>query len=577
MFGNEKSFNEGIKNGIRLSEEIVRRDTDALSKIHEKFENMTGDTRELKESVEEVIKNQENFEIEKLFGIIKTLSPDDLEKEEKIILLQILVDISKRYGSNSAQKEFLKNLILYFEINLEDSLKENNFKKVIDNIDSKKSEKIIYKIVKEYLYLENNTNNYGSKYNEYLSLFVYGVTDNKNIEDEIELKVVIFGKEILYQQFSKYSYNFEENKQKNREEEKENWYLDKEKKENIEISRECAELYFGRKLDDYIESNNYIICFENRKLFSINKKSLEENNIFKDLEIEEEIFSKKQICSYNDIIYLVYNHKLLFYNLEVKKEGIICNIEKETYENFEKQMKEYEIRNISVDKTKFIYGNSNLKIYDFETKETIEVKNLDNNDVSSYEKYLIYNSNLYFLYDEMVDFKFINKVLVKFNLISNFCTKISKETLEKTKLFDMNNATEVRKIGIYKNYIYVIFSGISENDIRTFRYIDLNNGNVYLQIFWLDRFYQIEQYNQYLIYNNASKNFSILKHDFLTNKKEILLKNYGKIEKLDLMGNFFLNAVDQMLYPEMYQFPEIYLRIGKWIWDKKNSRIVSIE
>jgi len=55
MFGNEKSFNEGIKNGIRLSEEIVRRDTDALSKIHEKFENMTGDTRELKESVEEVI------------------------------------------------------------------------------------------------------------------------------------------------------------------------------------------------------------------------------------------------------------------------------------------------------------------------------------------------------------------------------------------------------------------------------------------------------------------------------------------------------------------------------------------
>lgn len=577
MFGNKKSSNEGIKIGIRLSEEIVRKDTDALSKIHEKFEKMIGDTRELKESVEEVIKNQENFEIEKLFGIIKTLSPNDLEKEEKIILLQILVDISKRYGSNSAQKEFLKNLILYFGINLEDSLKENDFKSTIDNIDSKKVEKIMYKIIKEYLYLENDNNNYGNKYDEYLSLFVNGVVDNKNIENEIELKVVIFGKEILYQQFSKYSYNFEKNKKKNRKEEKENWYLDKEKKENIEISRECAELYFGRKLYNYIESNNHIIYFENRKLFSINKKSLEEDNIFKNLEIEEEIFSKKQICSYNDIIYLVYNHKLLFYNLEEKKEGIICNIEKETYENFEKQIVEYEIKNISVDKTKFIYGNSNLKIYDFETKETIEVKNLDNNDVSSYEKYLIYNSNLYFLYDEIVDFKFINKVLVKFSLISNFCTKISKETLEKTKLFDVNNAIEVRKIGIYKNYMYVIFSGISENDIRTFRYIDLDNGNVYLQIFWLDRFYQIEQYNQYLIYNNASKNFSILKHDFLTNKKEILLKNYGKIEKLDIMGNFFLNAVDQMLNPEMYQSPETYLRIGKWIWDNKNNRIVSIE
>ena len=575
MFGNKKSLNEGMKSGIRISEEIVKRDTRAINKLYEIFKNITGNTRELKEVVEEVIKNQETFEIEKLFGIIRTLSPDDLEKEEKIILLQILVDISKRYESNNNQKEFLRNLILYFEINSENLLKENDLKRTIDNIDSKKVEKIMYKIIKEYLYLENDNNNYGNKYDEYLSLFVNGIVDNKSIENEIELKVSIFGKEILYQQFSKYSYNFEENDE-NFEEEK-IWYIDKSEKETVEINRECAEIYFYEKLTDYIESNSYIICFQNEKLFSINKKSLERKIIFKNLKLEKQIFSKKQICSYNDIIYLVYNHELLFCNLEDDKEGFIYSIEKETYENFEKQIEEYEIRNISVDKTKFIYGNSNLRIYDFETKETIKVKNLANDDVSSYEKYLIYNSNLYFLYDEMVDFKFINKVLVKFSLISNFCTKISKETLEKTKLFDVNNAVEVRKIGIYKNYMYVIFSGISENDIRTFRYIDLDNGNVYLQIFWLDRFYQIEQYNQYLIYNNASKNFSILKHDFLTNKKEVLLKNYGKIEKLGIMGNFFLDAIDQMLNPEMYQSPETYLRIGKWIWDNKNSRIVSIE
>lgn len=575
MFGNKKSFNEGMKSGIRISEEIVKRDTRAINKLYEIFKNITGDTRELKEIVEEVIKNQENFEIEKLFGIIKTLSPDDLEKEEKIILLQILVDISKKYGSNNNQKEFLRNLILYFEINSENLLKENDFKSTIDNIDSKKVEKIMYKIIKEYLYLENDNNNYGNKYDEYLSLFVNGIVDNKSIENETELKVSIFGKEILYQQFSKYSYNFEENDE-NFEEEK-IWYIDKSEKETVEINRECAEIYFYEKLTDYIESNSYIICFQNEKLFSINKKSLERKIIFKNLKLEKQIFSKKQICSYNDIIYLVYNHELLFCNLEDDKEGFIYSIEKETYENFEKQIEEYEIRNISVDKTKFIYGNSNLKIYDFETKETIKVKNLANDDVSSYEKYLIYNSNLYFLYDEMADFKFINKVLVKFSLISNFCTKISKETLEKTKLFDVNNATEVRKIGIYKNYMYVIFSGITENDIRTFRYIDLDTGNVYLKVFWLDHFYQIEQYNQYLIYNNASKNYSVLKHDFLTDKKEILLRDYGETEKVDFMDNFFLNAFEQMLNSEMYEYPETYSRIGKWIWDNKNNRIVSIE
>ena len=575
MLGNKKSFNEGMKSGIKLSEEIVKRDTRAVNKIYEMLEKMPGDMRELKESFEEVIKSLEKTDIEKLFGIVRTSSPNDLEEEEKIILLQILVDISRKYGSNSDQKKFLKNLIHYFGINFEDSLKENDLKNAIDNIDSKKAEKMMYKIIKEYLYLENNTNNYGNKYDEYLSLFLYEKADKKNIENEVEFKIIIFGEEILYQQFSKYSYDFEENDENFKEETI--WYIDKSEKETVEINRECAEIYFYEKLTDYIESNSYIICFQNEKLFSINKKSLERKIIFKNLKLEKQIFSKKQICSYNDIIYLVYNHELLFCNLEDDKEGFIYSIEKETYENFEKQIEEYEIRNISVDKTKFIYGNSNLRIYDFETKETIKVKNLANDDVSSYEKYLIYNSNLYFLYDEMVDFKFINKVLVKFSLISNFCTKISKETLEKTKLFDVNNAVEVRKIGIYKNYMYVIFSGISENDIRTFRYIDLDNGNVYLQIFWLDRFYQIEQYNQYLIYNNASKNFSILKHDFLTNKKEVLLKNYGKIEKLGIMGNFFLDAIDQMLNPEMYQSPETYLRIGKWIWDNKNSRIVSIE
>lgn len=201
MFGNKKSFNEGMKSGIRLSEGIVIRDTDAVNKMHEKLENITGDTRELKESVEKVIKKQENFEIEKLFGIVK----NELEEEEKIILLQILVDISKKYNNNSNQKEFLRNLRFYFEIDLENIFNKNDLKNTVSNLENKKAEKIIYKIIKEYLYLENSTNDYGNKYDEYLKLFVYGVVDNKNIENEIELKVSIFGEEILYQQFLKYN------------------------------------------------------------------------------------------------------------------------------------------------------------------------------------------------------------------------------------------------------------------------------------------------------------------------------------------------------------------------------------
>ena len=82
MFGNKKSFNEGMKSGIRLSEEIVKRDTRAINKLYEILKNITGDTRELKETFEEVIKSLENSEIEKLFGIVKTSNPNDLEEEE---------------------------------------------------------------------------------------------------------------------------------------------------------------------------------------------------------------------------------------------------------------------------------------------------------------------------------------------------------------------------------------------------------------------------------------------------------------------------------------------------------------
>ena len=45
MFGNKKSFNEGMKSGIRLSEEIVKRDTRAINKLYEILKNITGDTR----------------------------------------------------------------------------------------------------------------------------------------------------------------------------------------------------------------------------------------------------------------------------------------------------------------------------------------------------------------------------------------------------------------------------------------------------------------------------------------------------------------------------------------------------
>lgn len=50
-------------------------------------------------------------------------------------------------------------------------------------------------------------------------------------------------------------------------------------------------------------------------------------------------------------------------------------------------------------------------------------------------------------------------------------------------------------------------------------------------------------------------------------------------KKLDIRGNYFLDPVYQLdkTLNSVLNSVKHYLRIGKWIWDKKNNRIVSIE
>ena len=574
MFVNKKSFNEGMKSGIRLSEGIVRKDTDAVNKMHEKLENITGDTRELKESVEKVIKNQEDFEIEKLFGIIKTLSPNDLEKEEKIILLQILVDISKRYGSNNNQKEFLRNLIPYFEINFEDSLKENDFKSAIDNIDSKKVERIMYKIIKEYLYLENDNNNYGNKYDEYLKLFVYGVVDNKSIENEIELKVSIFGKEILYQQFLKHNNNFEESVKK--EESVIISYIDKEEKEKIKINREIAEEYFLDRMNDnnnlHLETISYIVYPRKNKLILLDKRNKNKIETVID-EISDDndlikMFKEEQITYSNDILYYFIENELFYINLESNDKGSIHLFDEKFIileDPFEaEEMKEKSIiKNIKIYKNMLIYAHDKLMSFNLETKEKKEItdirithflfgKDFYYNKIRKYSVYTplfdIFNNKkidkLYLLkenYIYFIDREDLSWIVKRVNINNGFTENISEVLRKDKKEGDIfGRYCNLYDFGIYKDNIFVIL----EDDLNYLKgfYFDIKNGKVnkfekrgIFSEFGLKKLSEVinlEQYNQYLIYEDKE----IIKYDFLKDEDMTLgkgdyLKRYKRIDK----------------------------------------------
>ena len=89
----KKDFNKGTKLGIKLSEDIVKSNTESIKKINETIQEIGNNAYNIKELINSVIKTQEENDIEKLFGIVKTLDSKDLEKEEKLILFQILNEI----------------------------------------------------------------------------------------------------------------------------------------------------------------------------------------------------------------------------------------------------------------------------------------------------------------------------------------------------------------------------------------------------------------------------------------------------------------------------------------------------
>ena len=82
-----------------------------------------------------------------------------------------------------------------------------------------------------------------------------------------------------------------------------------------------------------------------------------------------------------------------------------------------------------------------------------------------------------------------------------------------------------------------------------------------------------EQYKGNLIYVNADKDFSLISHDFITDKKRVLIKKYGETEKVPFYLRWFLGKSG-------FQKSDKYMRLGKWIWtckhDKQTPEIISI-
>ena len=600
-------FNEGVKLKLRLSEDIIKNNIEENKKIFELTKKLGLNIDNIKNLIDNIKDTQEEIEIEKLFGIVKIHNLSDLEKEQKIILFQILNKIDEESIPNRYQQKFRLNLLKLFAITADETLQKNkinNFEYILENIEKKKDERLIYKLICEYLYLDE----YSSldDYEDILSIFLYAHQFKETIETEIELKVKLFGIEILYSQFLT-EVNINNNKEKNEEEHI--CLYEKEENENMEISEDCAHIFFGdtqKNSTYYIETSNVIVYLSFNEIFYLkkneNKSKKLKSEILNSSNISNiySLFIKKKIASYNDILYFNVENNLYYFNLNTQEEKLIFNIKDQLNKEYFPENSELEITNLSVEKEILLYSLSipssisNLFLYDLERKNNNSIEISELKDIN-FNEYFLKDGYLYFISKETIE-----EIFQPISILPKISSNSEKFSIKKYKLnsklepiniFDsfikntnyaLDSSIEILKIFFYNDNIIIIAKEKPENIIESpscVKYlINLKNGEI-KNFKIANRIEQVEHYKNLLIYNNISKEFKIQKFDIISNKISDLIEKYGELKDANYIndGNWFEYQVDKFSDPELYEFSKEYRRIGKWIFDEINNKIIDIE
>ena len=600
-------FNEGVKLKLRLSEDIIKNNIEGNKKIFEVAKKLGLNIDNIKNLIDNIKDTQEEIEIEKLFGIVKIHNLSDLEKEQKIILFQILNKIDEESIPNRYQQKFRLNLLKLFAITADETLQKNkinNFEYILENIEKKKDERLIYKLICEYLYLDE----YSSldDYEDILSIFLYAHQFKETIETEIELKVKLFGIEILYSQFLT-EVNINNNKEKNEEEHI--CLYEKEENENMEINEDCAHIFFGdtqKNSTYYIETSNFIVYLSFNEIFYLkkneNKSKKLKSEILNSSNISNiySLFIKKKIASYNDILYFNVENNLYYFNLNTQEEKLIFNIKDQLNKEYFPENSELEITNLSVEKEILLYrlstpySISNLFFYDLDSKKNNTIKISELRRIN-FNEYFLKNGYLYFISKENIEeffqpFSFLPKIssdsekfsIKKYKLNTNLKPINIFDSFLKNTNYALNSSIEILKIFFYNDNIVIIAKEEPDNIVESPSYIkyliNLKNGEI-KNFKIANKIEQVEHYKNLLIYNNISKEFKIQKFDIISNKISDLIEKYGELKDANYIndGNWFEYQVDKFSDPELYEFSKEYRRIGKWIFDEINNKIIDIE
>jgi hypothetical protein len=185
MFG-KKSYNKGLEAGIKIRNDLEAQDVKALEAILREAKLIGENQTATREIVQNIIQELSDKEIEQLFGIEQDNSVENLEDEEKKVLLNVLVTLATEMGDsyNENQSVFLYNLKTYLGLKKYEENAEYNIE-LLENIDSQETRKLFGKVIAYFLFLENLDTEYYSRYEELYDALGLRKSERKKIDSGV--------------------------------------------------------------------------------------------------------------------------------------------------------------------------------------------------------------------------------------------------------------------------------------------------------------------------------------------------------------------------------------------------------
>ena len=570
-----KAFNEGVASGLKVSQKLYEQNLEVMNYLKSKIDLIVEGHDEMKSAVDKLIEDANENAIAKIFGICNPVRPNEIKEHEQKILINILSTLCASH-MNESQKKYFNNL--RHHLNIEGYEPERNYDfRNIKNIDSVTSIITIAKAVRIYLYLEETNMNGIYKYeDELFEYFQIRPESFAEIDAMIESVYCIFGVDGLIEFYGDFEAASEI-------EDRNLSFMDVEEKDYVEISNECAQIYFKDcyfydENKAYVESKSYVVFNAGKSINCIHKSTGIQKSVLENVEMTGKDIRNGKIVSYQDMVYYVVNNDLFFVNLDTLGSGKICHID----ERKNDQGEIYDVCGLMIYKgKKIIYKNGyRYFIMDFDQgKESVH--EIDLWTIES-RKLFMSGDHLYFiamgtdLLDNRKDKGIkVSYLLKRYGILNGHETNVSKAFGKRDMMDSLRALYELEVEGIFaKKYCCVFgYQGIGSTERSGYDCFYFNIDGSDDEPHHLDlpsltitnpHIFQIELYKNYLIYVNADKKYSIVRHDFIENKKDVLIRNYGKSEKSSVLDRLTMGS-------SHFMKPLKYMRLGKWLWIKEDG------